>query len=360
MRRQQLWFVVATGLVLGGPLLACGADAEAPGVPVSVFTRNIYLGSDLNPLITIPTPADVPAVAATLWANIQASDFPSRAQVIADEIVTLSPALVALQEVSLYRRQVPSDYAAGDATPNAQEVVLDFLDTLMTALQARGGTYRIAGVAPNVDAELPVQDAAGALFDLRLTDRDVILAREDVATADFVQNAFTDKLTFTVGGVGGVPLFFTRSSSHLRATVAGASFVFANSHLEIQLLAAVQLAQAGQLVADLSALPGPMVLAGDFNSAPGKNSYPLLAKTFRDSFAQVAGTAAGVTCCQADDLLNETSTASERIDLILTRGSVRAKTVQVIGTDAAVDRTPGGMWPSDHFGVLGNVEIAVP
>ena len=79
---------------------------------------------------------------------------------LADQIVALSPDLVALQEVTLYRRQVPSDYQPGDL-PNATEVVLDFLGVLMAELDARGGDYVVVGEALNVDAELPVADGAG-------------------------------------------------------------------------------------------------------------------------------------------------------------------------------------------------------
>src|SRR5689334_5407478 len=87
-------------------LLGCNGDgAGESGLPVTVMTRNLYLGSDLTPLALISKPADVPNVTAALWANVQASNFPERAQVLAAQIVAAAPDLVALQEVSLYRRQ---------------------------------------------------------------------------------------------------------------------------------------------------------------------------------------------------------------------------------------------------------------
>src|SRR4051794_37113065 len=177
---------------------ACGNDdgLVGPGRPISVFTHNIYLGSDTNALVTIPSPAAVADATAKMWAQVQASNFPARAKVLADQIVAGAPDLVALQEVTLYRRQVPSDYQPGDAVPNATEVVLDFLQTLMTEIDARGGGYRVAGEAINVDGEVPVSDGAGGVFDLRLTDRDVILARDTVQTSNFVAANFTAKFTF--------------------------------------------------------------------------------------------------------------------------------------------------------------------
>jgi hypothetical protein len=351
-------------LAVGAALLATstaacgGADGlVGPGQPITVFTHNLYLGSDTNALVMIPSPAAVVDATATMWAHVQASNFPARAKVLADQIVAGAPDLVALQEVTLYRRQVPSDYQPGDAVPNATEVVLDFLQTLMTEIDARGGGYRVAGEAINVDGEVPISDGAGGVFDLRLTDRDVILARDTVQTSNYVAQNYAAKFSFIAGGSGGVPLALTRGFSHVDATVGDAHFTFANTHLEIQLLQAVQLAQAGELIAGLASTPDPVLLLGDFNSSPGMNSYPQLVGPYRDAFAETMTEGPGFTCCQADDLRNAESMANERIDLVLTRGRFRVKDVTVPGTDPATGRTPDGLWPSDHFGVLSRLEL---
>ncbi len=332
-------------------------DPEGPGIPLSVMSLNLYLGADLTPLTEVSSPIVLPAVAADLWADVQASDFPARAKVLAERIVTLAPDLVALQEVTLYRRQTPSDVVSGNLTPNAEEVVLDFLAVLMAEIDARGGGYTVAGIANNADAELPVTDANGG-FDLRVTDRDVILARGGVQTANFVQQTFASAFSFTIGGAGGVPVTFTRSFSHVDATVGEAQFTFGNAHLEIQRLLPIQAAQASELVAGYSVVSGPLLLAGDYNSSPGKPTYDdILDPAFVDPQPKVAPGEPGFTCCQADDLMNPTSTADERIDLTLYRGSFRPTSVEVVGTDPATDRTPGGLWPSDHFGVLTKIEL---
>lgn len=348
-------------MVIAGALAAPACDGDdggtVTGTPVSVMTRNIYLGTSLTPLASVASPAALPATAAAMWANVQASDFPARAKVLADEITALSPDLVALQEVTLYRRQSPSDALATGGAPNATEVALDFLATLMAEIAARGGSYTVAGEAPNADAELPVDDGAGGLFDLRVTDRDVMLARAGVQTSDFVQTPFDAKLMLPVGGTGGIPVAFTRSASRVQAVVNGASFTFATSHLEVELLAAVQMQQAQEMVDALAPLAGPIVLIGDFNSAPGMSSYPLITGTFSDAYPRVGGSDPGFTCCQADDLMNPESSASERIDLVLLRGAVRVTGMHVVGTDPTRDRTPNGLWPSDHFGVLANLTV---
>jgi len=337
----------------------CGGGDGAPtgpGVPISVYTRNLYLGADITPLVMIDSPSGVPPVAATLWQKVQASDFPSRAQVLADEIVALAPDLIALQEVTLYRSQVPSDYQPGDP-PNATEVVLDFLDSLMNEIWARGGTYHVVGESPNVDAELPVDDGAGGLFDLRLTDRDVMVARDGVDTGTFMAFQFGSKFSFPAGGVGGVPIALQRGWSRVDATVGEAHFTFANTHLEIQSLQPFQSAQATELLFGIGSLSPPVLLLGDFNSAPGMNSYPLLTAQFKDAWNDGGGGDPGFTCCQQEDLMNADSIAGERIDLVLTRGRFRVNDMSVIGTDPGTGRTPSGLWASDHFGVFAHLEL---
>ena len=55
--------------------------------------------------------------------------------------------------------------------------------------------------------------------------------------------------------------------------------------------------------------------------------------------------------------MNADSSATDRIDLVLYRGRFRINDIAVTGTDPATDRTPGGLWPSDHFGVVSHVEL---
>jgi endonuclease/exonuclease/phosphatase family metal-dependent hydrolase len=328
--------------------------------PVHVMTRNLYLGVDLTPLVFVGTPDAIPAAVAALWSTAQATDFPSRAKVIADEVVALAPDLVALQEVALYRRQVQSDIQPGNAAPNATEVVLDYLTLLMSEIDARGGGYRVAGVATNGDVELPASDAAGGTFDLRFTDRDVILARETTQTSNFVATPFANTFDITVGGKSGIPVSFAHSSSHLDAVVGNAHFVFGNAHLEVELLHDTQLAQAQEVLDAFEPLRDPVLLVGDFNSIAGADTYNLIASRFLDAYLDVAGGAPGYSCCQSEDLTNPESTAGERIDLVWTRGNFKVHDVSLVGTDTTNGRTPGGLWASDHFGVYASVELPSP
>jgi endonuclease/exonuclease/phosphatase family metal-dependent hydrolase len=334
----------------------CGAGAQQP---VVVLTHNLYLGADLTRLALASGPDSVPTLAAQLWKDVQASDYPARSKVLAAQIVESGADLVALQEVTLYRRQFPSDYVPGAASPNATEVVLDFLGTLMAEIEARGGGYVVAGVAENADAEFPVADLdgqVGGTYDLRLTDRDVILARDGVVTSGFAQTVYPTAFSFSVGGAGGVPVLFKRSTSHLAAVVGSAAFTFGNGHLEIQGLGPIHAGQAQELVDAYATIPAPVLLAGDFNSPPNSAEYGLLARQFTDAWTRT-GQGDGFTCCQADDLMNPTSTANERIDLVLYKGTFRPTRTEVLGADPMTGRTPAGKWPTDHFAVRSTLSL---
>ena len=322
-----LAFVLAAGVQLGCE----DDDLVGPGLPVSVYTRNLYLGSDLTSLIAVGTAADLPLATAPIWANIQASDYPERAKILAEDIIAAAPDLVALQEVTLYRQQVPSDIVLGTIAPNAEEVVLDFLALLMTELDARGGGYRVVGEAYNADAELPVDDGQGGVYDLRLTDRDVILARDTTNTGSFVAIPYATFFAFNAGGADGVPLSTVRSVSWVDADVGGAHFTFANTHLEIRSLETYQLGQAVEMMNHLLQVPGPILLLGDFNSDPGNASYELVETRFDDVWPEARGAVVGFTCCQEPDLRNPDSIAENRIDLIWHLGRFRVTQAEVRG-----------------------------
>jgi hypothetical protein len=350
--------ISATFLLVLAAVAGCGSDADGPRVPVKVMTYNIYLGSDLSRLVTT-TAEGIPKTSAYILNNVLASDFPGRAKVLATMITTAAPDLIGLQEVSLYRKQVPSDFAPG-ATPNASEVLMDFLELLMREIENRGGHYRVVNEALNADAELPVDDANDGVFDLRLTDRDVILAREGVGASDPTAATFTNRLMLPVGGPQGVLVDFVRGYSTVTATVDGISFTFGNSHLEVGAVEQIQIEQAKEVLTGLRAVTGPMILVGDFNSPPvasKTNSYALLTEEFRDAYVDARGRDPGLTCCQADDLKNPTSQADQRIDLVLHRGGIRAQDAVVIGTEPTTGKTEAGQWASDHFGLTATLGL---
>ena len=74
----------------------------------------------------------------------------------------------------------------------------------------------------------------------------------------------------------------------------------------------------------------------------------------------VQGSAGGFTAGQAELLENVPSKLDHRIDYVLyqPRG-VEAVAAEVLGEELE-DRTPTGLWPSDHAGVVATLHLAHP
>src|SRR5262249_16690281 len=105
----------------------------------------------------------------------------------------------------------------------------------------------------------------------------------------------------------------------------------------------------------------PVVLSGDFNS-PADGSGPasygnVVHAGFQDAWLQTHPGKPGFTWGEAEDLRNPTPQLSQRIDYVLTHGNVSGLGMKVIGA-RPIDRTPSGLWPSDHAGLVATLEIA--
>src|SRR6266536_2854092 len=123
----------------------------------------------------------------------------------------------------------------------------------------------------------------------------------------------------------------------------------------------IQRAQAAEVLNGPAATKLPVVLVGDLNS-PGDGSgvtYNDLIAAGLDDAALEAGVGGVPTCCQAADLLNLVSILDSRIDFILFRGAFLVRSADIVGENPA-DRTPSGLWPSDHAGVAATLELPHP
>jgi hypothetical protein len=344
-----------------------GAGKAEPGQPtrITLMTRNLFVGAAIEEIFSPDLPlAEMPFKAAELFGKILATDFVERAAAIAEEVVDNRPHVIGLQEVSLFRLQSPSDAVVGGAAP-ATEPVIDFLSILLDALAAKGLDYDVASSVENFDAEVPMYyPEAGALpfADIRLTDYDVILVRSDVAYTEPDGSNYGVNLPVEVAGQS---LELERGWTSIRATVAGFSFLFVNTHLEpADFAAEVQVAQAAELQGALSAETAPTVLVGDLNSSPDGTPTPaarsFLEAGFEDAWAPRGG---GYTCCQEPSLRSPVSGLDRRFDLVFLRGfqlfepGVRGSAhAKLVGARKS-DRTPSGLWPSDHAGVVVDLQL---
>src|SRR4051794_21400025 len=204
----------------------------APGAPqITVMTQNMYVGTGLTDTFEVSSWSGLVAAVSQDWANLLANDIPTRAGALADEIARVRPEVVGLQEVSLWRDQTPSDVRT-HSTPNATHVAFDFLAILLSELRARGLPYTSVATSMNADVEAP-RLGPGGLVDLRVTDRDALLVRADVATraGNPVHGHYTAQrsLPFLTG-----PVRNTRgwTSIDYRLTSKTSVRIF-NTHLEV-------------------------------------------------------------------------------------------------------------------------------
>ena len=204
---------------------------------------------------------------------------------LADQIVALAPDLVALQEVTLYRRQVPERLPARRRVPNADGGRARFpRPPDGGARRARRRLPRRRRGAQRRRRAAGRRRARAALFDLRLTDRDVILARDAVQTANFVALPFATKFSFIAGGSGGVPIALTRSTSRVDATSATRTSRSPTRTSRSSRCSRSRPRRRPRCCPGSRRCPDPVLLLGDFNSEPGMNSYPLLTAPFNDAW----------------------------------------------------------------------------
>lgn len=172
LRRVGIAALMTLALLLAIVPQATAHDG-APEGTVTVMTRNVYLGTELGPLFSAPSLPGLFTAVGDGYANVEATNFRARAELIANEIHAERPDLVGLQEVALFRTDFPPD---GPATP-AGEVTYDYLQLILDALDDRGLEYEAAAIHVGTDAELPA--GFPPTRDVRMTLRDVILVRRD-------------------------------------------------------------------------------------------------------------------------------------------------------------------------------------
>jgi len=339
-----------------------GSDRE-----LTVMTQNLYLGSSLDPALAAKTPAEFVAAVATIYGTAVFTNFPRRAEAIADTIAAQDPDLVGLQEVS---RWIATPLVAGANPPS-----YDFLAILQAALAKRGLDYRVAAVSQNADIGPAPLVAPGfgcgaptspttPQCVVTLQDRDVILVNGDtggLSVKDSRSGDYTAQQTFAPPG-STTPVSFARGWAYIDASYRGSKFRFITTHLEVESFPKVQEAQGLEFLAGPANTEGAVIATGDFNSdaEPGPTdvnttTYADLTRSwFKDAWL-VNGGANGDTCCQNGTLSNPVSQLHTRIDLVLTHGPVHAESAEVVN-DKPIASTPP-LWASDHAGVVATLEL---
>lgn len=334
---------------ISDPMLPDDSTLEAE--PLTVMTYNVYVGGSTDRLLAVENLLQVPQEVANMYNNVIASDFPGRAAAIAKSIKVYQPHLIGLQEISLIRQQSPGDRITGGLVP-AEEVIMDFLQILMDALQMEGLDYQVAAQVENFDVEMPMFTDTG-IVDVRLTDFDVILSRSDVVVSRPMSANYTNALTIEMLGLE-VP----RGYVAVDATVSGVTYRVVNTHLEAEAIGKEsRVAQAQELVNTLQDETLPIILLGDFNTpAPHGAAYQILLSAGYVDVWQMDSEGTGNTCCEANDLLNAESAHFMRIDQIFFRNlELPAQILTHTIGDTPSERLPSGLWPSNHAGVVAHL-----
>jgi endonuclease/exonuclease/phosphatase family metal-dependent hydrolase len=372
-KRRAAHAAILVALFILAPVLRAeaagnGSDqGNGGGQKINVMTMNMYPGTDLTGLLSAGSDLLALKTAVTnAYENILNTNPAGRIAAMAREIIQRDPDLVGLQEADLLR----TGPSTSPATP-ATNVKVDFLKMLLADLANLGQSYHRVAIVPGVDVQAP--STLGK--DIRLTDRTVIIARSGDHHLTLSNRQVED---FQVALRVPVPALnetvtVTRGWASIDAALDGRKFRFVTTHLEVVLPVvgnAIQLAQATELLGVATGTRLPVIMAADFNANadnPADPSYPtytaLLKGGFADAWTQTHPNQPGYTCCQAPDLQNRRSELSERIDLVLYRGSLKAGAASLAG-ELPRDRARLGLWPSDHaaveepFGVTGSMQVA--
>ncbi|HET7204205.1 MAG TPA: endonuclease/exonuclease/phosphatase family protein [Steroidobacteraceae bacterium] len=390
-------------------IASLGAIAStARAADIEVMTQNQYVGTDVIALAAEP---DFNAAVVDALRTRAATRPAERMKALARLIEIRRPALVGLVEV--YDFDCRDENAADARGCQNPEIAGSFIDQLEATKAALRGRYDDVGTVVNIDLPASLPAPLNALpgipivYDERViyvsvTDRDVIIARSDVAATPVpfaslglcipsadgcnYQQAASAELTIAPYPVP-IEVRFERGFVGVDAVVDGRSYRFVVTHLETRLegmgpeARGFQSAQAYQLTQALAAaayyLPaGKQIVVGDFNSDPRDPVYPvppgipeflgvppylqLQQAGFFDVWPLQPGTATakgnafdGLSCCQWEDLTNRRSDLYERVDLIWSSEMPNVRDARLLGESIGDKTRPKGrgLWPSDHASV---------
>jgi endonuclease/exonuclease/phosphatase family metal-dependent hydrolase len=377
--RAAVAVTAVSALLLPSAVTTADAKPINPDNPLTVMTRNLYLGANIQrPLRAVAGVTD-PSLALVRLANanhvtraiVDQTDFPRRSDLLTDEIVANQPDLVALQEVALWRHGPLELDPAKIAVPNAQTVDYDFLQILLDDLASTGLVYTPVRVQQESDVEAPaftgVPPAITDARDVRLTMRDVVLmrSRPGLTLVGTGGGNYDDELVVPLAGNG---MAFTRGFAWADVKVGAKKVRFINTHLEA-FGSDHALAQAKELLAGPADEEGTTtIIACDCNSDPldsrlsngveHRAPYDLIVDSgFTDEWLQWRPASEGWTS-GLGELVNDATPAGfdHRIDIIFARTPsgkpLDVETGRVTGTQLADRDALTGLWPSDHGGVV--------
>lgn len=356
IRKARTWivmFLVLASLSFG--LVVFAADNDQDNLTLRVMTQNLFMGTDFPELVAARTPDEFIQAVTTTYNNVIATKPAKRMAAIALEIAKRKPDLVGLQEAAILRT----------GSPTATNVKVDMLQSLLSELNKLKQSYTTVAILSGLDAEAP--SSSQKLGNVRFTVQDVIIARNDSLARKFVlSNVQTHpyQAQLTVPTATG-PITNVAGWASVDVKSRGGNFRFVTTHLAItpNFDPTIALAQAQELRDNADNTNQSVVFVGDFNSTANDMGNPtfmtyksFIDASFVDTWQQTQPVDPGFTCCQSPDVRNSESSLSQRIDLIFVRGSINSIHTSLVG-NKQTDRTPSGLWPSDHAGVTAKLKL---
>jgi hypothetical protein len=389
MRRAFVSSLAAAIACLAGvvPTAVAGPPSS---MDVQVMTQNQYVGANLFPLIPAlasGNPAVINSALVGVISAISANRTVDRVSALSREILDRKADFVGIQEAWLIWCE-PID-AAPCTNP---EFAGAWGDHLAQTEYLLAGAYTKAAYIENFEFGYPFWDSQGNQGFAYVLDRDAVFVRNGITYSLPVPGTDYPCAVPFLAGSGctfnvNTPLNFDEDEEAeayilhgfmvVDATVGGKPYRFVNTHLENGYVdgfpGVIQSAQAVQILQATARTPAAtkLIIVGDMNSDPSDavdpdspipaTPYMLFAGAgLFDVWLYRPGDVLGLTCCQAEDLMNRSSMLTRRIDLILTREEPRTvKDARLIGEVAADRLGPPGrsLWPTDHASVAAGVRF---
>ena len=352
-----------TSAELGGAVITEGGGGRAA---VKTMTYNIYVGANVDRILEATDLIDLSQKVAAAYDTLFLTNFEERAQSIAKLIKRDKPHLIGLQEISLIQRFDPATFGLIEQQ--------NYFQILMDALVSEGLNYQFADSIQNFDVLLPrfldFIPPSTLVFDLvRLLDADVILVRDDVQYSNVIKGNYSVALPVPVPTTPPDTLDIFRGYVSINANVGQKSYRFINTHLE-SFVELIRLAQAQELTTIFSGETLPIIMVGDFNTGDPMPPNPYNDVTYQ-FLTMIAGYEdtwvynlkgnqdEGFTSPFSAALQDPYPNLYQRLDLIFAKnfeGPIGPVQAEVIGIRFK-DRTPSGLWPSDHAGVVAKLHL---
>jgi hypothetical protein len=361
MKRNTTWATLVIGTV-AAISTAAPVPAEAQSFPGAgvVMTYNVNEGTDFQQVVGATTLPEFLIGVGQILTQVQGTNPPERMQAVAREILATQPELLSLQEVDQW---YSGTFDPLTGTCGTMTLQYDMLQELLGGLAAQGGHYEVAvQVTEYAFPPTPGLIPPSNYICVSVIDYNVILARTDLPSWIFrwsnpQSGQFVSEVVLPTP-VGQVPL--PRSWASVDAEFFGHSFLYIDTHLE-SFDATVRELQGGELRADPANSSLPVIIAMDSNAQafpqPQDATYvDFMSAGYNDVWSEIHPRRAGLTCCQDEADNNPVSQLYQRIDLVLTHGSVSPWGALLIGADKK-SRLPDGLWPSDHAALAAGVVV---